>query len=271
MMAAPFLPHVTGSIWIGIQSRNDMPRTARVIVPGAPHHIAQRGIRRLNVFLDSDDRAVYLEFFTKSARRFSLHVIAYSLMTNHVHYVAIPERADSLYRTFQLARGLYAQQFNMKYGLVGHLWQDRPFSCVLDDSHLWNAIRYVEQNPVRAKIVTHAADYPWSSAAAHCGLRADPLLEPFPEGIAVPLDWRTWLEGETDDNHVDFLRACTKTGRPCGEDEFVATVGQMTHRAFNRKKPGPKPKFPGGSAPSLEFPEFVPPSLEFPTSSSVDE
>ena len=99
---------------------------------------------------------------------YGLMIRAYCLMPNHVHYVAVPERLDSVAKTFHRAQGMYSKWFNEKHGYVGHLWQERPFSCVLSEAHTRNAMRYVENNPVRANIVTSATDFRWSSARAHC-------------------------------------------------------------------------------------------------------
>jgi len=222
-----------------------MPRIARVVVPGAPHHVTQRGVRRYDIFRDVTDRLDYLKVIAKSCRQFRLHILSYCLMTNHVHFIAVPDEVDSLYRVFHRAHGIYAQNFNVKYGLVGHLWQGRPYSCVLEESHFWNAIRYVEQNPVRAGMVERAVDYPWSSAASRCGLRSDPLVEvqtlDLPTGIGIA-NGADWLDGTLVSDSVQYLRTCTRTGKPCGEDAFVKQVALATHRNFTRKIPGPKPK-----------------------------
>ena len=222
-----------------------MSRSARAVMPGVPHHITQRGIRRFEIFRDSPDRVEYLRVLHESCRLYFLTILSYCLMTNHVHFIAVPDREDSLYRVFHRAHGIYAQKFNAKYSLAGHLWQDRPYSCVLDERHFWNAVRYVEQNPVRAGMVSRSIDYPWSSAAARCGFREDPLVDArafsFPAEISLA-NGADWLDGGLDSGGVQLLRDCTLSGRPCGEDSFVRHVAATTHRDFTRKKRGPKPK-----------------------------
>lgn len=109
-----------------MQSHLHMPRMARVVLPGMPHHVTQRGSRRWNVFQDDADRRSYVDIFRDSAERFRLRIHAYCLMTNHVHFVVIPESAEAIWRTFQRSQGMYAAKFNIKYGLCGHLWQARP-------------------------------------------------------------------------------------------------------------------------------------------------
>jgi len=230
-----------------------MPRSARVVVPGAPHHVTQRGTRRFIVYNDEADRLFYMELLRETCPVFGLQILAYCLMTNHVHYVAIPQGADSIYRVFHRVHGLYAQHFNTKYQLVGHLWQDRPFSCVLDGPHVLNAIRYVERNPVRAHMVARAEDYRWSSAVAHCGLREDALLAPKVHDWPENEDWSVWLAATSELALDHVLRLCTSTGRPCGDDSFVDAVAQSTGRNFDRQKPGPKPRSRDQETQTLEW------------------
>jgi len=216
-----------------------MPRKARVIVPQMAHHLVHRGSRRLNTFRDEEDREFYLDLFAESCAMYGLVIRAYSLMPNQVHHIAVPETFDSVARTFHRAQGMYSKWFNEKFAYVGHLWQERPFSCVLSESHTRNAIRYVENNPVRAGIVKSAADYRWSSARAHCDGAPDPLLD-LDEPRAVE-GWREWLGGETDLRIAALIRECTFTGRPCGDETFVSEIEKLTGRNLRRKKPGPPP------------------------------
>ena len=187
------------------------------------------------------DRLDYLELFRDCCRDYLVRIVAFCLMTNHVHYVAIPERMDSVHRAFHRLNGAHSQRFNRKCGFVGHLWQERPFSCVLDESHLLNAVRYVEQNPLRAWMVAHADDYRWSSAPAHCTGSEDPFLDVEATPFAIP-NWKAWLNAGMDMEADQFIRECTATGRPCGDEEFVKRMELENNRDFTRKKPGPKPK-----------------------------
>jgi putative transposase len=166
-------------------------------------------------------------------------------MTNHTHLVAVPETSDSLWRTLHRSHGVYATRFNLKYGLSGHLWQARPFSCLLDGAHLWAAIRYVERNPVRARMVDCAENYPWSSAAAHCGRIEDALLDP--EWVSLPdiPNWSQWLNTENDSDIDQRIRSQTFTGRPCGDDRFVRETERLLGRNLAPQRPGPKPRTSG--------------------------
>jgi len=205
------------------------------------HHITQRGIRRLNVFRDDEDRLIYLKLFALSSYRYLLTVRAYALMSNHVHFVATPARPDSIHKVFHWCHTAYVDYFNEKYSLSGHLWEQRPFSCVLSEDHLWNTMRYVELNPVRARMVSCARDYRWSSAGAHSLGSADPLLAG-DDRLAIP-GWTDWLAGEGYDPKVDdYIRACTFSGRPCGDEAFVLDLERLTQRRLRPGKPGPKPK-----------------------------
>jgi len=212
-----------------------------VVVPGVAHHVTQRGNRRCDVFADDADRRLYLSLLRRYTDRYGLLIWAYCLMTNHVHFVATPSAADSLGRTFRDAHQAYAAKFNRKMGESGHLWQGRFFSTPLDERHFWSAVRYVERNPVRAGLVRAAWRYPWSSAAAHCGLRADPLLSGDLELTDHVSDWKAFLS-EADDPAVAEIRLKTRTGRPCGDDGFIQRLETLLARPLRPRKPGRKPK-----------------------------
>src|SRR5439155_16782945 len=122
-----------------------MPRHGRVVVSGLPHHITHRGNRRSDIFKNMEDRQIDLRLLRKHAEQEGLKIWAYALMSNHVHLVAVPECEESLAATLRSAHGTYATHFNGHYETVGHLWQGRFYSCVLDDTHTWNAVR--ESNP----------------------------------------------------------------------------------------------------------------------------
>ena len=130
-----------------------MPRNARAVAPSIPYHITQRGSNRQAVFFRLSDRKLYLQLIRENMAEAGVQIIAYCLMTNHVHFVAVPEREDSLAILFGRAHGRYSQAVNTRLGRSGHLWQARYHSCALEGAHLWKGIRYVEANPCRAGIV----------------------------------------------------------------------------------------------------------------------
>jgi putative transposase len=203
-----------------------------------PHHVTQRGNRGCLVFSDDADRRLYLSLLADYAERYGLAVFAYCLMTNHVHFVAVPSLDDSMGRTFRDTQQAYASKFNRKIRESGHLWQGRFYSCPLDERHFWAAVRYVERNPVRANLAPVAWEYPWSSAAAHCGLRIDPLLSGDLDKADHVGDWKAFLLDE-DDTALHLLRTRTRTGRPCGQPSFVEELETRLGRALAPRKPGP--------------------------------
>lgn len=220
-----------------------MARMARAVCPGIPHHITQRGVRRFDIFLDESDYLLYLKLLKLHSERFRLLITSYCVMTNHIHVVGTPEAPESIAQTFKHCHGIYATEFNKKYRKSGHVWQGRPFSCVLDEAHTWAAIRYVERNPVRANMVERAENYRWSSAASHCGLVPDPLLTAaLPAGVPVE-NWSRWLAGEDGEQEI-AIRKQTIIGRPCGSEDFVKTMETAVGRSLGPVKRGRPCKIP---------------------------
>jgi putative transposase len=211
-----------------------MPRLARTVFSGVAHHITQRGNRREDVFFSDEDRAAYLRWLGEYCAKYKVSVLAYCLMTNHIHVVAVPQKEDALEKVFRPLHTRYAQRINRAKKWKGHLWQGRFFSSALDDTYLWAALRYVERNPVRARIVRRAENYKWSSAAAHCGLKEDAVLttdRAWVARIRSVGDWSKWLaQGEVPEQ-VEVLRRHVERGLPCGAEEFIRKLerraGQM--------------------------------------------
>ena len=216
-----------------------MPRRNRIVIPGLPHHITQRGNRRMNVFVDAEDRRVFLRMLQERSEQYALQHYSYCLMTNHVHLISVPEQVSSLSHTMRDVLGSYASYFNQRHGLSGRLWQGRFYSAVLDETHLWAALRYVERNPVRAGMVKLAEAYEWSSAAAHCGLglKEDNLLIPLPAMPGFIGDWRIWISGEDDPHDMKKIRNTTKTGFPCGSSEFVKKLESLLGVNLRQRNP----------------------------------
>ncbi len=215
-----------------------MPRIARMVVPDVPYHVTQRGNRREDVFFSDRDRFVYLEFLQKYTQQHGVDVVAYCLMTNHVHLVVVPRTEQALAGALKPLHLRYAQHVNWTQGLTGRLWQGRFFSCGLDVAHLFSAVRYVERNPVRAGMVDRAEAYPWSSAAAHCGLVSAPWLADASAIAAEAGDWAAWLCAEEDETTVTALRRHTSTGRPLGSVTFLERMESLLGRAVRPRKAG---------------------------------
>jgi putative transposase len=219
-----------------------MARMARVVVPGLWHHITQRGNRRETVFFDDRDRAMYLQLLAQHCRRCSLRVVGYCLMGNHVHLIAIPPAETALAKSLGRAHVDYARWLNLRHGQTGHVWQNRFFSCPMDEGHQWEALRYVECNPVRAGLVSDAPDWPWSSAAAHTGGTDRSGLLDVAEWWQrwTPGAWREALEsGIADAALWDRIRDATRSGRPAAGEEFVKRLEAERGRRLRPQKPGP--------------------------------
>ena len=214
-----------------------MPRRNRCILPGVPCHITARGVDRRSTFLEDCNRLTYLQLLRQNLADAAVRFLAWCLMTNHMHLIALPEREDSLSVLLQRVQGRYSQYFNAHAGRTGHLWERRFFGCVLGPSHLWRAMVYVERNPVRAGMVRSAGEYRWSSAAAHLtGSDPDQILDMDwwrREGLS---DWAGHL-GIEDEESIVSLRQCTYSGRPFGDEGFVETISRRFGRYWQRGRP----------------------------------
>jgi putative transposase len=158
-------------------------------------------------------------------------------MTNHVHLVMVPKDEKGLARAIAEAHKRYSRMRNFAEGVRGYLFQGRFRSCVLDKKHLWRAVRYVERNPVRARMVNKAWTYPWSSAGYHVGEReTDPLVKD--RGLwGLVGEWKEYL-GERDKEATEALQKVTRSGRPWGDGRFVAKVEKLTGCDLRKGKPG---------------------------------
>lgn len=210
-----------------------MPRIARIVGIGLPHHITQRGNYKQKVFLDDNDRKKYLFWIKEYSHQYDLSLLAYCLMENHVHFIAIPYREDALAKTFNTTHMRYSQYFNRRMNTKGHLWQGRFYSCVLDDKHFISAIRYVERNPVRAGLVQEACEWKWSSASFHIGKEKSeiPLGDIFEILNMSQSEWKEYLSSREEEEMIEQIRKHTLTGRPLGEISFVKEL----ERKFGRR------------------------------------
>ncbi|MEX2122825.1 MAG: transposase [Woeseia sp.] len=209
---------------------------ARLVVPGYPHHLTQRGVRKQRTFFEEADYLNYIALLIEHKAKAGVETWAYCLMPNHVHLVAVPSQPKSLAKMLGVTHHRYARQINARHGWQGHLWQERFHSCVMDEVHLIATVRYVELNPVRAGLCTHAEDWRWSSVHAHLNDEPDGLVSiaPMRERIS---DWRRYLSEDTG-VEFDTLRKCTRTGRPAGGEMFINTLEELTGRRLRRRKPG---------------------------------
>ena len=223
-----------------------MSRIGRVIGVGYPHHITQRGNYRQECFADDSDRKQYLCLIREYSEKYKLKILAYCLMDNHVHFVAMPEREDSLSRVYNVAHMRYSQYYNKRIGGYGHLWQGRFYSCILDERHLRAAVRYVERNPVRAKLVESAQEWPWSSALTHSGQRNEKAMEmanlfSYMEGDFV--EWAEYLREQDSAEQMEKIKRYTKTGMPlCGERDIKKLEQKLLRKLTVGPRGRPWPK-----------------------------
>ncbi len=218
-----------------------MPRNARTVAPGVAYHITQRGTNRQRVFFSDGDRSLYLRLIRERKNAAEVRVLAYCLMSNHVHLIVVPEREDSLSSLFGYVNGRYAQAVNIRKGRSGHLWQARYFSCAMSEQHLWVGLRYVEENPCRAGMVARPEEYRWSSAPAHlCGDRdrTGVLDLEFWSRAGGMETWAEMFLAPGLDDQVTALRKCTYSGRPFGDHSFVASMEERFGRKWRRVQEG---------------------------------
>ena len=221
-----------------------MPRMARVVAEAVLHHVTQRGNNRQDTFFLADDRRFYLETLRAKCRDHGVVVLGYCLMTNHVHLVVVPRRADALAHALGQTHGKYARWFNRRYRRSGHVWQNRFYSSVLGGPHLETALAYVDLNPLRAGLVRRPEGHEWSSAKAHlAGCEGDPLIDSWAwEQLGMAADWADRLAAHQAAGAGEQLREATYGGRPFGDAKFISEMERKVKRPLRKGRPGPKPK-----------------------------
>ena len=221
-----------------------MARLARGVVAGAPHPVTQWGNRRQTVFFGDDDYAEYKTLLAEGCRAAGVSVWAYCLMPNHVHLILVPGDEDGLRGALADAHRRYSRRVNFREGWRGYLWQGRFASAPMDDDHLQAAARYVELNPVRARLARRPEDWPWSSARAHLAGKDDGLVTTAAL-LALYPDWPGLLRHGLDAGSHAAIQAAERTGRPLGGADFVGAIEGRLGRSLARRKPGRKPRVSG--------------------------
>jgi putative transposase len=221
-----------------------MARFPRVVVVDVPHHVTQRGNARQVILATDADRLTYMALLREYAPLYELWILGYCLMSNHVHLIAVPHTETALFQCLKQAHGRYAGYWNGQKSSTRHVWQGRFYSCPLDERHLWEALRYVELNPVRAGMVERPERWPWSSASAHCGFASpDPILEMerwrkrWTGG-----EWHSFLAQAESATELAALRRFTHTGRPLGSPDFVSRLEESLLRPLAPRKRGVRKK-----------------------------
>ena len=192
------------------------------------------------VFEVDADYKKYLLWLKEYSDKYHLAILGYCLMNNHVHFIVVPENEESLSRVFNTLHMRYAQYANYKKKMKGHLWQGRFYSCLLDETHLYCAIRYVERNPVRANIVKRAWKYKWSSARCRCGEEDESIINISKNFKISAEEWRKYLIGE-DEEIAEEIRLKTQRGLAIGTNNFIKQMEEKIGRSLKCLNPG-RPK-----------------------------
>ena len=219
-----------------------MARLPRLVLPGIPYHVTQRGNRRAQTFFEDADYALYLDLLAQAAERAEAEIWCYCLMPNHVHIIIVPSDQDGLRRTFADTHRRYTGYVNARNRWTGHLWQGRFGAVAMDETHLAAAVRYVSLNPVRAKLVERPQDWRWSSVTAHLAEQDDVLVRVAPvlERYGRFTDFLGDPAG--DETAWRALRMSETSGRPIGDAAWIESLESRSGRLLKPQKRGPKAK-----------------------------
>jgi putative transposase len=222
-----------------------MARLGRYFAPDQVLHVIQRGNNKQAIFFKRDDYVRYAQWLGEAALRYGCAIHAYVLMTNHVHLLLTPAREDSLPGMMQSLGRRYVRHINDTRGRTGTLWEGRYRAAPIDsDDHFFSCCRYIELNPVRAKMVAHPREYRWSSYRAHALGEADALVSDHAmfkrlgrSAEERQQSYRALFRGKLDEGFVDELRAATNGGWVLGDERFKRRIAKETGR---RTAPLPK-------------------------------
>lgn len=217
-----------------------MARLARVVIPGLPHHVTQRGNGRQRVFFSDADYALYRDLLSSSCKKARVSCWAWVAMPNHVHLILVPRDADGLRAALAPVHRYYAGVIHARRKRSGHFWQGRFGAVVMDEAHLAEAFRYVLLNPVRAKLAKNPEQWQWSSARGYLKGTDDGLTDTGPMLSRFP-DMRALLMAESDEDSQSRLRAAETIGRPIGNAGFLKRIEKQSGRDLAPQKRGPKP------------------------------
>ena len=233
-----------------------MSRQPRFVLPGQPQHVIQRGNNRDVIFVADEDYQFYLKKLAAACLRFGCELHAYVLMTNHVHLLMTPLTAQSISKVMQSLGRYYVQYFNDQYKRTGTLWEGRYKSTLLDsETYLLTCYRYIEMNPVRAGMVDHPSDYPWSSYACNAAGKADPMISPHALYLQLGENddarqhhYRALFDAHLEPRELDEIRNATNKSWVLGSDRFKDRIEALTARQER-----PKPR--GGDRKSKQYRE----------------
>ncbi len=216
-----------------------MARLARIVIPGQPHHVTQRGVRRMEIFFRDADYKAYLALLAEWCAKAGTEVWAWCLMPNHVHLIMVPRDEDGLRAALGETHRRYTRMIKSREGWRGHLWQERFHSFPMDEEYLLACARYVELNPVRAGLVRRPQQWRWSSARGHLNGREDGVTALAPLLGRAP-DWREFLAGGMEEETLLAIQRNTRTGRPLGAERWLKKMEKVIGRGLRKAKPGPR-------------------------------
>lgn len=226
-----------------------MARSPRIALPGYPHHVIQRGNNRQAIFLSEEDYRFYLDCFRRAKEERRCRIYAYCLMSNHVHFLIAPSDSQGLSRLLQSVGRRYVQYFNWRHGRTGTLWEGRFRSSLVSmDDYLLACCRYIELNPVRAKMVSQPRDYRWSSYGFHGEGTKDALLDADPSYLALgdsdlqrQQNYRQFVEAGNPEHELAIIRASVQRGGVTADQSYVRGLSVRLSRRLElrpRGRPG---------------------------------
>jgi putative transposase len=226
-----------------------MPRRARVQIPGYPLHITQRGHNRAPCFLEPSGFELYLGLLNELHDKFRCSIHAFVLMTNHVHLLLTPHEAGGASELLRRVNLRFVQAMNRRLGRTGPGWESRFWSSVVDDSgYFLRCQRYIELNPVRARLAATPGEYPWSSHSSNAFGTPCPFIEPHSEYVGLGGDcdrrraaYRSLFREAIDDAELAAIRTALRSNLPYGSAEFIQDLEARLGRRLHRGRSGPKP------------------------------
>ena len=238
-----------------------MPRQPRYYLPGVPQHVIQRGNNRQAVFFAEEDYTTYLGYLKEAAARHGCDIHAYVLMTNHVHLLVTAHKGDGIAKTMQSLGRKYVSYINRLYQRSGTLWEGRyKASLVESERYLLTCYRYIELNPVRAGMVQHPGDYPWSSYLTHAQGKPNPIVTDHGEYLRLGQSpeqrqhaYRALFQYQIEPDQVHGIRAALNQCRVLGGERFKDEIEQQLDRRVRPGKPGRPRKQSGDDAGQREI------------------
>lgn len=227
-----------------------MSRLARLVIPGLPHHVTQRGNGRGQTFFRDDDYLFYRDLLGASCREAGVEIWAWVLMPNHVHLILVPSNTDGMRRALAPVHRRYAGSVHARLKRTGHFWQGRFGAVAMDEAYLAAALRYVALNPVRARLADRPEEWPWSSVHAQLGRLDDGITATGPVWSRIP-DFAQFIAQDPDGQMYDRLRRAESIGRPLGDEAFLANLEALTGRTLKPAKRGPRPALQMTEVPKL--------------------